>query len=96
MSERPSAVFLERQTYRRRRLVDWLRILPLIGLALWMLPLLWSNNDVEPTGTASAIVYIFLVWLGLVMISAASAYFLGVMSRSSTAETSMQSLGEEP
>ncbi|MFD2739909.1 hypothetical protein ACFSUD_10040 [Sulfitobacter aestuarii] len=34
-------LFLERRSYRRRRMLDALRFLPFLGLGLWMLPLLW-------------------------------------------------------
>ncbi|WP_102107148.1 hypothetical protein [Oceaniglobus roseus] len=34
-------VFLERQTYRRRRLMDAARVLPVLGAVLFMVPMLW-------------------------------------------------------
>lgn len=73
MADRANAVFLEKQLYRRRRLVDWVRILPLIGLALWFLPLLWAGRGGETTGTAPAMVYLFLVWLALVFVAGVTA-----------------------
>ena len=71
MAERRQTVFLERQTYRRRRLIDWISILPLLGLALWSVPLLWSDEGT--ISTASAMIFIFGVWLALVVIAAVSA-----------------------
>ena len=57
-------VFLARDTYRRRRLGDAARLLPLFGLVLLALPGLLSAS-------AAAMVYIFVVWavlIGLVAI----------------------------
>lgn len=65
MSDRPRHLFVERQTYRRRRLQDAARFLPVLGIVLMMVPLLWSDG---PGGVAmsSAVIYLFLVWAGLV------------------------------
>lgn len=62
-------VFLERKSYRRRRLMDAVRLLPLLGLALWMVPLMWGvpNKPGEPTPIADALRYIFGVWVLLVL-----------------------------
>ena len=69
MPDRP--VFLERQTYRMRRLMDAVRLLPFLGLALWMVPLMWPYPEVSPDAdgitTGVALRYIFGVWLGLVL-----------------------------
>lgn len=62
-------VFLERQTYRMRRLMDAVRLLPLLGAALWMVPLMWPLPEAEGGGIAmsSALQYLFGVWLMLVV-----------------------------
>lgn len=82
MAEGQPAVFLERQMYRRHRLVDWLKILPFVGLGLWLLPLLWVQEGDEATSTASSVVYLFLVWLVLIIMAAVSATFLGLGAKS--------------
>ena len=67
-----SPVFLEPQSYRRRRLMDGARILPAFGVLLWMVPLLWptGNSDVDnPVSMSSAMLYIFAVWGGLICIT---------------------------
>ncbi len=72
------AVFLERQSYRRRRLRDAARMLPLLGVILLMVPLLWpdpqaaemANGGGEPVAMSGAIVYIFSIWAGLIVLSA--------------------------
>jgi hypothetical protein len=60
---RPS-LFLERQSYRRRRLTDAARLLPFFGAVLLALPLLWPD-DSGGTGSvplSAAIIYIFACW----------------------------------
>ena len=62
MKEPREPVFLARQSYRRRRLMDAARLLPLLGALLVFLPILWS-----PGGrTAAGLIYLFLVWLVLI------------------------------
>ncbi|MGR3271017.1 hypothetical protein DU478_14460 [Thalassococcus profundi] len=64
---RPS-LFLERRTYRRRRLMDAARLLPLLGLLLWCIPLLWPSGP-EGVTSSGALTYIFCVWLGLILVA---------------------------
>lgn len=67
-----SAIFLERRSYRQRRLMDALRLLPILGLLLWMLPLFWPlEAPLGPVGAARAIPYIFGVWALLIACSCA-------------------------
>ncbi len=65
-------IFLERRSYRQRRLRDAAHMLPLLGLALWALPLLFAADGV-PAQTSRALLYIFGVWVGLVAAAAALA-----------------------
>jgi hypothetical protein len=64
-------LFLERSRYRRRRLGDAARLLPLFGLMLILLPMLWSP---DATGAARLTawegVYLFVVWAGLILAAA--------------------------
>lgn len=63
-------LFLERQSYKRRRLTDAAKLLPLLGAALFLVPLLWSRagtgDDGEPVATSLAIAYIFGIWAVLI------------------------------
>ena len=71
----PSAksVFLARSGYRQRRLRDALRMLPVVGVVLWLFPLLWRSPDSEsPLG--QVLIYVFGVWLLLIVAA-------GVMAR---------------
>ena len=78
MTERVSPpVFLERQTYRRRRLLDAARLLPFLGAVLFAVPLLWPTSAAKHTASAQpdplpmshAVIYIFLAWAGLIALS---------------------------
>jgi hypothetical protein len=71
-----SSVFLERQNYRRRRLIDLIKILPLIGMMLWLVPLLWPIDGKERVSSADAMIYIFAIWFVLVIAKSIAARFL--------------------
>ena len=58
-------VFLERQTYRRRRIMDAGRFLPFVGAFLFLVPVLWAGT----VQTTSGIFYIFGLWLILIGIA---------------------------
>ncbi|MEL6888793.1 MAG: hypothetical protein AAFO86_08790, partial [Pseudomonadota bacterium] len=67
----PSSVFVEKRSYRRRRMMDAVRLLPVLGmLLLLMLPVFWPSDpgtaggDVIPMSTA--VIYVFVVWLILI------------------------------
>ena len=83
MSEDPDSsaeprmpLFVERQTYRRRRIVDAARALPLLGVLLWSVPLLWALPD-EPMRASTALIYVFGIWMGLIASAAALILALG-------------------
>ena len=58
-------VFLNRHSYRRRRMRDASRLLPFVGLVLILLPLGWPA---APTGGGMKVgAYLFAVWAGLVL-----------------------------
>jgi hypothetical protein len=62
--------FLPRRDYRLRRLHDAARLLPLFGLFLIVLPILWSAPGDAMRRTASDGLYLFGVWIGLILIAA--------------------------
>ncbi|WP_136441023.1 hypothetical protein [Pacificoceanicola onchidii] len=78
-------LFVERQTYRRRRIIDAARALPVLGLLLWWVPLLWALPK-EPTSASGALIYIFCVWVGLIL--GAALLILALRRRDAEAQTS--------
>ena len=60
-------LYLALHTYRRRRMMDAARLLPVLGVFLVMLPLFWMPRDAAAMGTAGAGIYLFAVWLGLIV-----------------------------
>jgi len=66
---RPNAqpLFLEQRSYRQRRVRDVARILPLVGVLLWAIPLLWPTDGAEVATTGTAAQFIFVVWFVLIV-----------------------------
>lgn len=67
-----SSVFLERRSYRRRRMMDALRLLPIVGVLLWMLPVFWPGakdaaGAPPPVSMSGAVTYVFVVWGALIL-----------------------------
>ena len=66
MTKTQSPVFVEKTTYRRRRMADAARLMPVLGIGLFLVPLLWKGDaGTEGARTVSVMLYIFLVWLFL-------------------------------
>lgn len=58
-------LFLARAVYRIRRLRDAARLLPVVGLFLMLLPLLWGGDRGSDRG-GGAVVFVFVVWALLI------------------------------
>jgi peptidoglycan/LPS O-acetylase OafA/YrhL len=58
-------LFLARATYRRRRLRDAARLLPVVGVFLLVLPLFWPEG-----GAGRAVIFVFVVWALLIALAA--------------------------
>ncbi|MGR3503576.1 hypothetical protein [Pseudaestuariivita sp.] len=69
-------VYLERRSYRARRLVDACKLVPALGVLLWLIPLLWPQDGTASVPTSQAMIYIFGVWLALIVIGATLAKWL--------------------
>jgi hypothetical protein len=65
-------LFLAREPYRQRRLRDAARLLPVLGLVLLLLPLLWAPTGVVAM-TSGDVVYFFAVWILLIGLAAGFA-----------------------
>jgi hypothetical protein len=72
MARAKPPVFLARALYRRRRLRDAARLLPVLGLLLLLLPLLWTP-DARVNLSSGDVLYFFGVWLLLIGLAAAFA-----------------------
>ncbi len=77
---RPRApLFLERGRYRRRRLGDAARLLPVFGLVLILLPIMWAPDTTGAARlTAWEGVYLFAVWALLIVVAAVLSRALAV------------------
>lgn len=74
-----SNVFLERSVYRRRRLIDAIRILPAFAAVFFLVPLVWGGEEPDAAGhveTANAMIYLFGVWIAVIILAALAGYFL--------------------
>lgn len=69
--------FLERSGYRRRRMRDVARVLPIFALFLFNIPLLWPRGEVGTYGTSSAVIFIFAVWMLLIVLTGVLLYLIG-------------------
>ncbi|KZY35950.1 hypothetical protein A3731_16450 [Roseovarius sp. HI0049] len=80
MSAKKTPVFVQRRTYRRRRVADGARLLPVFGGILFLIPLLWGGDSAETVAdggrTAWVMTYLFVVWFGLAVLSGILARFL--------------------
>ncbi len=70
------ALFLARHTYRQRRLRDAARMLPVLGIVLWLMPLLWRRAAGETGGAGSAVLFVFVAWTVLILLAALIAHRL--------------------
>ncbi len=70
-TDRPGSptVFHERRTYRRRRVMDAARVTPILALILWSLPLIWPQSGEGTVSSAIALIYIFAVWSGVILLT---------------------------
>jgi len=61
------ALYLAREVYRRRRIMDAARLLPALGMLLVALPMLWKPAAAPETATAWQGAYLFAAWLFLIV-----------------------------
>lgn len=63
-------LFLARRSYRQRRLRDVLRMVPVLALILWLVPLLWRADPENIRSTSAVGIYVFGVWVLMILIGA--------------------------
>ncbi|MCB2115111.1 MAG: hypothetical protein KDE00_02125 [Rhodobacteraceae bacterium] len=59
--------FLARNSYRRRRMIDAARVLPLVASFLFFIPVLWRPSETPEPDTARGWIYIFAAWVVLIV-----------------------------
>lgn len=64
-------IFLARKGYRLRRAMDAARLLPVLGVFLFFLPLLWAGGT-----TRQGTIYLFVIWGLLIALAAFLARIL--------------------
>ncbi len=73
-------VFLARGRYRQRRLRDGMLLMPVLAGVLFAVPLLWPRGEIgtelQATANSAALLYLFTVWAGLIVLGAILARFL--------------------
>ncbi|MEO9823179.1 MAG: hypothetical protein ABJF50_02035 [Paracoccaceae bacterium] len=57
-------IFLERESYRRRRLADAAKLSPVLGAVLFLMPVLWAGAG----STAGGLVYLFGAWALMILV----------------------------
>ncbi len=70
-------VFVERRTYRRRRMADAAGLLPVFGVALFGIPLLWGGEASQGALTSDVMIYVFGIWVALAVLAAVVSRDLG-------------------
>lgn len=86
-------LFLARQNYRLRRIADAARGLPLIGIVLFMLPLLAAgqgHND-----TVGWLIFIFCSWMVLIIVAAILSRGMARNRIEQSGDTQQQEAGHE-
>lgn len=78
MKEPRAPIFLDRRSYRERRMMDALRLLPILALLLWLLPLFWPTGDIvgNPVPMSVAVTYVFGVWLLMICVALVLSRYL--------------------
>ncbi len=61
-------LFVARESYRRSRIIDAIKLVPVLGALLFLIPIL--NMSSGSATTFSGLLYLFLSWLGLIGLSA--------------------------
>ena len=76
-------LFLARDSYRKRRLRDGARVLPIFGLILFLLPLMWPA---VPQMVLAHWAFVFALWVALIGLAAILASGLGERETASSQE----------
>ncbi len=82
-------LFLERRGYTQKRIIDGARLLPVLGLVLFMVPLIWPKADEDVViESSTSTLYIFAVWFALIFVGGFLAMRVGAISEPQEQDTS--------
>ncbi|MGL4281661.1 MAG: hypothetical protein ACRCS0_14960 [Albidovulum sp.] len=76
MTQRPAPLFLARKSYRRRRMTDAARLLPIVGVFLILMPILWQPAITPAPDTGYGVAYLFIVWTLLILAARVISHFV--------------------
>ncbi|MEO9649953.1 MAG: hypothetical protein ABJ360_19880 [Roseobacter sp.] len=65
-------MFLERKSYRRRRMMDAWRLVAILGVVLWLIPVIWPTGPeigAQTLEMSRALYYVFGVWITLILLT---------------------------
>lgn len=65
-----SPLFLRPASYRRRRQRDAARLLPFVGMFLFLLPILWAPAQSFRRDTAPDGIFLFVGWAAMILLAA--------------------------
>jgi hypothetical protein len=68
--QKTQAIFLEKASYRKRRLRDAAKLVPFLGIVLLAIPLAWSSNAPDDRIGSSGLLYVFGAWVLLIVLAA--------------------------
>lgn len=70
-------VFLEKASYRKRRLRDAAKLVPFLGIVLLAIPLAWSGTSPDEGVGSAGVIYVFGVWVLLILLAAVLSKLIG-------------------
>lgn len=92
-SPRRQPLFLARQNYRRRRVMDAARLLPVLAGFLFLMPALWGGGGQGRRPTASDGIYLILAWGALILMAFLISRALGDEARADAPDADLTPRG---
>ena len=91
MSRKPTPpVFLQRASYRQRRIRDAAKLVPFLGIILLAMPLAWPSGAGEDAIDSAGLLYVFGAWVVLILLTALLSSLMRADASLSTKDTPEQ------
>ena len=87
MKESSNLPFLARSGYRRRRLIEAVRVMPIVGVLLFLMPVLWASKE-QDAETSGGWLYLFGAWFILIGLAALASRAIAKTDESDNATDS--------